>query len=234
MKAPDILKKSAQHMLDRATTYDKPEGERSMAKTVQAFNAITGRDITTAEGWLMLAVLKQVRAFQNPGKPHVDSLEDGPAYLALMAEEMLSGDPVNEPDAAPPAEPAQPVKKGHPVKLAVGQVWKDRLGREVTILSSDDHHTDPFEGSNNSSYMRNGTSYRNDTPLDVDLVELIQDENVWIPWEATMDSVCPVSGNTPVCIRLCNKTEDVRYAGAAYWDDTPGSPYRIEAYKVFQ
>ena len=91
MKAPDILKKSAQHMLDRAATYDKPEGERSMAKTVQAFNAITGRDITTAEGWLMMAVLKQVRAFQNPGKPHVDSLEDGPAYLALMGEEMLSG-----------------------------------------------------------------------------------------------------------------------------------------------
>ena len=119
-------------------------------------------------------------------------------------------------------------------KLAVGQVWKDRLGREVTILSSDDHHTYPFEGSNNSSYMRNGASYRNDTPLDVDLVELIQDEDGWIPWKATKDSVCPVSENTLVCIRLCNKIGDVRRAGDAYWDDTPGSPYRIEAYKVFQ
>ena len=108
MKAPDILKKSAQHMLDRAATYDKPEGERSMAKTVQAFNAITGRDITTAEGWLMLAVLKQVRAFQNPGKPHVDSLEDGPAYLALMAEEMLSGG-VSESEAPAPKDTAPPV-----------------------------------------------------------------------------------------------------------------------------
>lgn len=230
MKAPDILKKSAQHMLDRATTYDKPEGERSMAKTVQAFNAITGRDITTAEGWLMLAVLKQVRAFQNPGKPHVDSLEDGPAYLALMAEEMLSGG-VSEAESPAPSEPAPPADSP---KLAVGQVWKDRLGREVTILSSDDHHTYPFEGSNNSSYMRNGASYRNDTPLDVDLVELIQDEHGWYQWKATKDSVCPVSENTLVCIRLCNKIGDVRYAGDVYWDDTPATPYRIEAYKVFQ
>ena len=108
MKATTILEKAAQHMRDRAATYDKPEGERSMGKTVAAFNAITGRDLTTAEGWLMLAVLKQVRAFHNPAVPHVDSLEDGPAYLALMAEEMLSGEPKNA--VAPPAEPAQPVK----------------------------------------------------------------------------------------------------------------------------
>ena len=230
MKAPDILKKSAQHMLDRATTYDKPDGERSMTKTVQAFNAITGRDITTAEGWLMLAVLKQVRAFQNPGKPHIDSLEDGPAYLALMAEEMLS-DGVSESEDPAPKDTAPPVDRP---ELAVGQVWKDRLGREVTIVSSDDHHTYPFEGSNNSSYMRNGTSYRNDTPLDVDLVELIQDENGWIPWKATKDSVCPVPEDTTVLIRLRNKTEDVRYAGRAYWDETPGPWFRVEAYKVVE
>ena len=230
MKAPDILKKSAQHMLDRATTYDKPEGERSMAKTVQAFNAITGRDITTAEGWLMLAVLKQVRAFQNPGKPHVDSLEDGPAYLALMAEEMLSGG-LSEAESPAPKDTAPPVDRP---ELAVGQVWKDRLGREVTIVSSDDHHTYPFEGSNNSSYMRSGALYRNDTPLDADLVELIQDEHGWRPWKATKDSVCPVPEDTTVLIRLCNKTEDVRYAGRAYWDETPGPWFRVEAYKVVE
>ena len=230
MKAPDILKKSAQHMLDRATTYDKPEGERSMAKTVQAFNAITGRDITTAEGWLMLAVLKQVRAFQNPGKPHVDSLEDGPAYLALMAEEMLSGG-VSESEAPAPSEPAPPADSP---KLAVGQVWKDCLGCEVTIVSSGDYDYWPFNGSNGESFTPNGYARSEDEGPRNDLVELIQDEHGWIPWKATKDSVCPVSGNTPVCIRLCNKTEDVRYAGAAYWDDTPGSPYRIEAYKVVQ
>ena len=229
MKAPDILKKSAQHMLDRATTYDKPEGERSMAKTVQAFNAITGRDITTAEGWLMLVVLKQVRAFQNPGKPHVDSLEDGPAYLALMAEEMLSGG-VSEAESPAPSEPAPPADSP---KLAVGQVWKDRQGREVTIVSSKNEGDWPFRGDNEERYSRDGVVWTG-ANSSRDLIELIQDEHGWYQWKATKDSVCPVSGNTPVCIRLCNKTEDARYAGDAYWDDTPGSPYRIEAYKVFQ
>ena len=230
MKAPDILKKSAQHMLDRATTYDKPEGERSMAKTVQAFNAITGRDITTAEGWLMLAVLKQVRAFQNPGKPHVDSLEDGPAYLALMAEEMLS-DGVSESEAPAPKDTAPPAD--YP-KLAVGQVWKDCLGREVTILSSDDYDYWPFNGSNGESFTPNGYARSEDEGRPNDLVELIQYEDGWYRWKATKDSVCPVSGNTPVCIRLCNKTEDVRRAGNAYWDETPGPLFRVEAYKVVE
>ena len=58
------------------------------------------------------------------------------------------------------------------------------------------------------------------------------DEDGWIPWKATKDSVCPVSEDTPVRVRLCNKTEDVRYAGNAYWDDTPATSFRIEAYKV--
>ena len=90
MKATDVLEKAAKHMRDRAATYDTPEGERSMAKTVAAFNAITGKSLSVAEGWLFMAVLKQVRVFQNPAKPHQDSLEGGVAYAALLAEEMLS------------------------------------------------------------------------------------------------------------------------------------------------
>ena len=226
MNAHDILQAAAGHMRDRAATYDKPEGERSMGKTVAAFNAITGRDITTAEGWLMMVVLKQVRAFQNPGKPHVDSLEDGPAYLALMAEEMLSGEPVSESESPAPSEPAD-----NP-KLAVGQVWKDCLGREVTIVSSDDYDYWPFNGSNGESFTPNGYARSEDEGRPNDLVELIQDEHGWIPWKATKDSVRPVSEDTPVRVRLCNKIEDVRYAGHGCWDDTPGTPYRIEAYKV--
>ena len=89
--AESILGAAAGHMRDRAATYDKPEGERSMARAVQAFNAITGHDLTTAEGWEFMAVLKQVRVFQNPDKPHRDSLEDLTAYSALLAEEMLGG-----------------------------------------------------------------------------------------------------------------------------------------------
>lgn len=87
MKADELLSKAAQHMQDRAATYDKPEGERSMGKAVQAFNAITGRDLTEPEGWLLLQVLKDVRLFQRPGY-HADSAEDCIAYAALKAEAM--------------------------------------------------------------------------------------------------------------------------------------------------
>jgi hypothetical protein len=72
-------------MAERAATYDKPEGERSMGATVTAFNAITSRDVTEAEGWLLLQLLKDVRLFQHPGY-HADSAEDCIAYSALKAE----------------------------------------------------------------------------------------------------------------------------------------------------
>lgn len=85
MNATDILNKAAQHMADRASTYDKPEGERSMGRAVEAFNAITGRDLSESEGWLLLQVLKSVRLFTRPGY-HADSAEDGVAYAALVAE----------------------------------------------------------------------------------------------------------------------------------------------------
>ena len=224
MKAPDILKKSAQHMLDRATTYDKPDGERSMTKTVQAFNAITGRDITTAEGWLMLAVLKQVRAFQNPGKPHVDSLEDGPAYLALMAEEMLSGG-VSEAESPAPSEPAPPADSP---KLAVGQVWKDRKGREVTIVSSKNEGDWPFRGDNEETYSRDGVVWAG-ANSSRDLIELIQDERGWYQWKATKDSVCPVDSSGPVMVRMEGGAEIfVKHAHYATW----GEGSAIVAYKV--
>ena len=72
-------------MRDRAATYDKPEGERSMGQTVAAFNAVTGRNLTEAEGWLLLDLLKLTRLFARPGY-HADSAEDHVAYGALMAE----------------------------------------------------------------------------------------------------------------------------------------------------
>lgn len=83
--APLLLERAAGHMSERATTYDSPEGERSMGSTVTAFNAITGRDLAEAEGWLLLQLLKDVRLFQRPGY-HADSAEDGIAYAALKGE----------------------------------------------------------------------------------------------------------------------------------------------------
>ena len=89
MKAPELLHRSAEIMEERGKQYDKPEGERSMGRAVTAFNAITGRDLSEPEGWLLLQVLKDVRQWQNPDNAHQDSLEDCIAYAALKAESML-------------------------------------------------------------------------------------------------------------------------------------------------
>lgn len=85
LTAVDILTAAADHMAARASTYDKPSGERSMGKTVAMFNACTARDLSEAEGWLLLQCLKDVRLFQRPGY-HADSAEDCTAYSALKAE----------------------------------------------------------------------------------------------------------------------------------------------------
>lgn len=87
--ATHLLQVAADHMRARAATYDKPDGERSMGKTVAAFNAVTGRDLSEAEGWLLLQLLKDVRLFQRPGY-HSDSAEDCIAYAALKAEAKMA------------------------------------------------------------------------------------------------------------------------------------------------
>ena len=84
-EAPELLGRAARHMHDRAATYDTLGGERSMGKAVQAFNAITGRELTESEGWLLMAILKAVRS-ETRSEPHQDSLEDLIAYAALYAE----------------------------------------------------------------------------------------------------------------------------------------------------
>lgn len=85
MNASEFLELAAEHILARAKTYDQPDGERSIARTVDAFNAITGSEMTTSEGWLFMMLLKVVRDRQNG--PHEDSLQDLVAYAALYGEE---------------------------------------------------------------------------------------------------------------------------------------------------
>ena len=89
MKAPEILKRSSDIMDERAKQYDSPEGERSMGKAVAAFNAITGHELSEANGWLLMALLKMVRD-NTTGKPHEDSINDLVAYGALYVEARLS------------------------------------------------------------------------------------------------------------------------------------------------
>ena len=84
MTASDFLGAALNHLGDRASTYDNPTGERSMGRTVEAFNAITGHKLTEEQGWLFMCLLKQVRSQQ--GKYKSDSYEDLTAYAALMGE----------------------------------------------------------------------------------------------------------------------------------------------------
>jgi len=88
--ADELLDAAAAHMRDRIATYDKPEGERSMKATVDAFNTITGNALKESEGWLLMALLKMVRS-QSRGAPHRDSVEDLIAYCGLFGEARLGG-----------------------------------------------------------------------------------------------------------------------------------------------
>lgn len=85
MQAPEILDKAANHMRERAATYDQPEGERSMAKTVAVFNVFHGTNLTEEQGWHFMQILKDVRFFST-NTYHADSAEDCVAYAGLKAE----------------------------------------------------------------------------------------------------------------------------------------------------
>lgn len=84
--ASGFLSRADRIMSERGKTYDQPEGERSMGKTVQAFNAITGHALTEADGWAFMTILKQVRLFTNTAQVSIDSCDDLIAYSALLGE----------------------------------------------------------------------------------------------------------------------------------------------------
>lgn len=84
IQAHDILTASAGHLADRAKTYDNAAGERSIQKTVNLFEILTGHELTEEQGWLFMSLLKLVRSTQGNFK--LDNYEDAAAYCALMAE----------------------------------------------------------------------------------------------------------------------------------------------------
>ena len=90
-KAQDLLHRAASLMDERGKQYDQRSGERSMAATVTAFNAIAGYHLTEADGFLLLAILKMVRD-QSRETPHEDSLHDLVAYASLYGEARLHGE----------------------------------------------------------------------------------------------------------------------------------------------
>lgn len=59
--------------------------ERSMAATVQAFNAIHGTKLTEAQGWSFMTLLKMKRSFTGDVFRDDDFVDEA-AYTALRAE----------------------------------------------------------------------------------------------------------------------------------------------------
>ena len=90
--APDYLDSASAEMKDREATYDSPGGERSIPKTVAAFNTIYDKDLTEEEGWQFMTLLKKVRSTQGAYKE--DNYVDDVAYAALAAEAAASKEKV--------------------------------------------------------------------------------------------------------------------------------------------
>ena len=89
--ATQFLTAAGATISQRGVDYDAPdEGERSMGKTVAAFNTITGQNLTESEGWLLMEILKNVRQWQKP-EYHEDSALDAVSYSALKAEALAAG-----------------------------------------------------------------------------------------------------------------------------------------------
>lgn len=87
--APDLLLEAADIIAQRADQRDQPDGERSMRRTVAAFNALYGARITEVQGWQFMALLKMARA--AGGNTRRDDYLDQAAYAALAGECALGG-----------------------------------------------------------------------------------------------------------------------------------------------
>lgn len=85
-----ILEQAADTMRERAAQRDKPEGERSMASTVAAFNALTGHNLSERDGWFFMVTLKMARACATPTGREDD-------YIDIAAYGGLAGESVTKP-----------------------------------------------------------------------------------------------------------------------------------------
>ena len=85
--AVGMLQEAAETLKQRAILRDTPEGERSMARCIEAFNAMYGAELTEEQGWMFMVMLKAARSAN--GQPHPDDYVDGAAYFALAGESAI-------------------------------------------------------------------------------------------------------------------------------------------------
>lgn len=82
--AVETLRRAADLIEQRGKQRDSDTGERSMARTVGAFNAIYSTNLTETQGWHFMELLKMARSSQ--GAYVADDFDDKVAYAALAAE----------------------------------------------------------------------------------------------------------------------------------------------------
>lgn len=84
--ADELLREAADVIARRGKLRDNAQGERSMARAVESFNALVGGDkrLTELEGWLFMCCLKMARA--TAGRNHLDDFTDLAGYAALAGE----------------------------------------------------------------------------------------------------------------------------------------------------
>ncbi len=82
--AHEFLEKGVGHMKDRASQRDAEDGERSMKRCVEAFNALEGTTLTETQGWKFMVMLKMARSVS--GDFTADDYEDMAAYAGLAGE----------------------------------------------------------------------------------------------------------------------------------------------------
>lgn len=93
--AQTILKMVGETLNDRSNQRDL-EAERSMARTIKMFNTLHGTNLTEAQGWTLLALLKMVRG--STGKLRPDDFIDLIGYCALLTESVLAESSKEIPD----------------------------------------------------------------------------------------------------------------------------------------
>lgn len=128
-KANEILTAAAATLDQRGEDYDQPGGERSMGRIIAAFNALTGHEMTEAEGWQFMAVLKLVR--MGTAADPTDSAVDCAAYAALAGEALANavcGPHIGQ-ISAPPAD-------AMPAPDADG--WISWLGGECPVSENEE------------------------------------------------------------------------------------------------
>jgi len=84
MRVEGFLDKAKDELVDRAAQRDSPDGERSMRRCVEAFNALYGTSLTETQGWQFMSLLKKARSVQ--GEYREDDYVDDVAYAALAGE----------------------------------------------------------------------------------------------------------------------------------------------------